>query len=303
MASSRKILITGGSGMIGSRLTTLLTERGYEVAHLSRSKKNPDTKTFLWNPSANQIESGALKDIDAIIHLAGAGIADKRWNADIKKEILLSRTQSSGLLAETLRKEPHRVQVLVSASGISYYGVEDPVRAFVESDPPADDFLARVTIAWEKDVDELKDVLRTVRIRTGAVLSTKGGALVRLAQPVKFFVGAPLGSGKQCVNWIHLDDVCGIYIKAIEDSSMRVVYNAVAPLPVTNKELTLEIARVLKRPLWLPPVPGVIVKLIAGDVAEFVLKGGKVSSEKIEKAGFHFRFKTVSSAMEDLLGK
>jgi uncharacterized protein len=303
MASSKKILITGGSGMIGTRLTELLTGRGYEVAHLSRSKRNPDIKTFLWSPPANEIETGALTDIDAIIHLAGAGIADKRWNADVREEILLSRIQSAGLLAKTLRKEPHRVQALISASGISYYGLVDPGRPFVESDPPAGDFLAQVTIAWEKDVVELKDVLRTVSIRCGAVLSTEGGALVKLAQPVKFFVGAPLGSGKQYVNWVHVDDVCGIYIKAIEDTSMRGAYNAVAPHPVTNKELTQEIARVLKRPLWLPPVPGVVVKLIAGDVAEFVLEGVKVSSEKIEKAGYHFRYNTIRSALEDLLAK
>ena len=305
MESAKKILITGGSGMIGTRLTALLTARGYRVSHLVRSRRDSSVNSFIWNPDRNEIDINALQDVDVIIHLAGKGVADKRWNAQHKKEILSSRTDSVRLLNKTLAKADHHVSTFISASGISYYGLGDPPgNAFVESDPSATDFMARVTVAWEKEVLAISEpAIRKVMIRTGVVLSRTGGALAKLITPVKYFVGAPLGSGKQYTNWIHLDDLCGIYIKAIEDPLMSGAYNAVAPNPVTNKELTREIARVLKRPLWLPPVPGFLVKLIAGEVAEVVLKGGKISSKRIENEGFEFEFREVRPALEDLLAR
>ena len=287
--------------MIGTRLTTLLQGRGYDVSHLGRARKNGAVKTFIWNPAKNEIDTEALSEADAIINLAGAGIADRRWNDRWKKEILLSRTESARLLNETLRAHSHHVAAFISASGISYYGLEDRGRPFVESDPPAGDFMAGVAAAWEREVDALRGTgLRVVKVRTGVVLAREGGALKKLELPVKFFVGAPLGSGQQYVNWIHLDDLCRVYVKAIEDASMQGAYNAVAPNPVTNRELTRAIAKVLKRPLWLPAVPAFAVKLLAGEVAEVVLKGGKVSAEKIEKAGFEFQFKNLEQALEAL---
>ncbi len=297
----KNILITGGSGTIGRRLTMLLKKTGYNVSHLGRTRRNNDVKTYIWNPEKKEIETGALKDIDAIVHLAGAGIADKRWNDRQKEKILLSRTESTRLLKETLSSHAHHVTAFISSSGISYYGLEDKEKFFVESDPPENDFMATVTTAWEHEVDALSSLgLRTVKVRTGVVLNREGGALRRLETPIKYFVGAPLGSGEQYVSWIHIDDLCRIYIKAIEDTSMRGAYNAVAPHPVTNRELTRAIARALKRPLWLPAVPGFIVRIIAGEVADVVLKGGRVSSEKIEKAGFDFQFRSIDSALEDL---
>ena len=288
--------------MIGRRLTSLLLQKGYRVCHLGRTKNRNGVKSYLWDPYKKEIEKEALRDVDVIIHLAGAGIADKRWTEKRKREILRSRTEPTRLLYETLSSVQHRVNTFISASGISYYGLRDKGSAFVESDQPADDFMARVTIAWEKEADEIeRSGLRVVRIRTGVVLSPDGGALEKLVTPVKFFVGAPLGSGKQYMNWIHLDDLCGIYIKAIGDDSMRGAYNAVAPEPVTNERLTEEIAKILKRPLWLPAVPGFIVKAIAGEVADVVLSGGKISSEKVEKAGFSFRFPTLREALRDVL--
>jgi len=304
MQHSKKILVTGGSGMIGHRLTTLLMQRGYEVFHLLRSKKiGSYIKTFIWDPKKKVIEKNALLDADVIIHLAGAGVAEKRWSESHKREILQSRTQSTRLLHETLQREKHHVSTFISASGISFYGLGDPSGdAFIESDAPATDFMAQVTLAWEAQTEKMNELgIRTVKIRTGVVLSRRGGALEKLAQPVKLFLGAPLGSGNQYVNWIHLDDLCAIYIKAIEDQAIRGVYNGVAPNPVTNKELTKQIARALKKPLWLPNVPGLVVKLIAGEVAMVVLKGGKVSSEKIRNTGFDFKFKTVQHALQDLL--
>lgn len=288
--------------MIGSRLTEHLLSHGYEVSHLSRSGKNATVKTFLWDPSAFRIDENALKDVDAVIHLAGTGIADKRWTAKRKNEILLSRTESTRLLNHALRNTPNDVKTLVSASGTSFYGLENTERPFIERDAPGDDFMARVTVAWENEVDQAPDRLRVVKLRTGVVLSESGIAMRKLTLPIKLFVGAPLGSGKQYVSWIHIDDVCRMYVKALQDEAMQGVYNAVAPNPVTNQELTRQLANVLHRPLWLPPVPGFVVKMIAGEVADVVLKGGRISSQKIEQAGFDFQFASVRSALQDLLG-
>ena len=302
MSVGKNILITGGSGMIGMRLTTFLVGKGHNVSHLSRSQGRAAVRTFKWDPERSYIDSHALADADTIIHLAGAGIADKRWSARRKQEILLSRTESTRLIAEALVRIPNRVKTLISASGISYYGLAESKRSFIESDVPGDDFMAKVSIAWEKEVDAARDRVRVVKIRTGVVLNKDGIAMKKLTMPVKFFVGAPLGSGKQCVNWIHIDDVCRIYVKAVEDATLQGAYNAVAPNPVTNAELTRELARVLKRPMFLPPIPGFLVRLIAGEVADVVLKGGSISSLKIQQTGFEFQFKTVRSALEDLLG-
>ena len=302
MRKSRNILITGGSGMIGTRLTELLLEAGHIVSHLSRSRRGQRVKTFLWDPGKKEIENEAMENPDVIIHLAGAGIADKRWSEARKKEILLSRTQSTSFLHDLLAKEKHQVSAFISASGISYYGLEETLRPFLETDPAGRDFMAGVTAAWEKEIDKINRTgVRVVKIRTGVVLSRIGGALEKLAMPVRFFVGAPLGSGRQVVNWIHIEDLCRFYLKAVEDSTIHGAYNAVSPHPVTNRKMTEEIAHALKRPLWLPPVPAFMVKMIAGEVAQVVLEGGPISSEKIQRTGFEFRFATIREALRDLL--
>lgn len=298
----KRILITGASGMIGRRLSDLLLKRGHQVSLLGRSEKVKGLKTFLWDPARMQMETEAIREAEAIIHLAGAGVADKRWNARRKMEILRSRTDSTRLLKETLERVPNSVKTFVSASGINYYGLEEPGKEFQEEDPPGNDFLARVTLAWEKEADTVKELgLRVVKIRMGAVLSASGGALQKLAAPVRYFVGAPLGSGKQYVNWIHIDDACRLFIKAVEDSSMIGAYNGVAPTPVTNKKMTEAIAEALNRPLWLPPVPGFVVKIVAGEVAEIVLKGEKVSAKNVKSAGFEFQYETIEAALKNLL--
>lgn len=301
MPHSKNILITGGSGMVGSRLTTLLVKQGYDVSHLGRSRKRKGVKTFLWDPMRNEIEKEALKNISVVVHLAGAGIADKRWNAHRKKEILESRTQSARLIRNALLKEGHQMDAFISASGINYYGLEDAGNAFVESDEPGNDFMARVSYAWEREADAFAALgVRVVKIRTGVVLSRDSIALRRIAFPVKLFVGAPLGTGRQYFNWIHLDDLCCMYLRAIEDHSLQGPYNGVSPDPVTNSALTREIADILKRPLWLPGVPAFVVRAVAGEVADIVLKGGRVSADKIQEAGFHFQFPTLRSALENI---
>lgn len=303
MDNLKNVLITGGSGLIGKRLTALLMQKGYSVSHLGRSEgKISGVRSFKWDVAHQTIESEALENVQTIIHLAGAGVNDQRWSDKRKKEILHSRTDSTQLLKHTLEKMDHQVKTFISASGIGYYGFAGGEKSFVEEDLAGTDFLAKVTAAWENESAKLKDIgLRVVRIRTGVVLSNQGGALKELAKPIKLGVGAPLGTGEQILSWIHIDDLCNIFIKALEDKSMDGIYNGVAPHPVTNKAMTQAIAKTLNKPLLLPPIPGLIIKMVVGEVAEIVLNGSVISSKKIQKAGFHFQFQTVQEALKDLL--
>lgn len=301
---NKNILITGASGLIGTRLTELLHEKGHRIAHLSRTPRSGNAKTFVWNIAKHQIDPEAFQSTDAIVHLAGTGIADKPWTDARKKEILKSRTESAKLLYDELKKGNHAVKVLVSASAIGYYGLNDTNALFTENRKPGSDFLADVVRQWEEAVDEIASLgIRVVKIRAGIVLSEKGGALTEMVRPVKFYAGAPLGSGNQHVSWIHLDDLCRIFIKAIEDDTMEGVYNGVAPNPVTNKEFTTILASVVNRPIILPHIPAFILKLLLGEMASLVLKGSKISSYRIQNAGFQFQFTDVKNALQDLLDR
>jgi uncharacterized protein len=299
---TKNVLITGASGLIGARLTELLYEKGHRIAHLSRSRRSGKATTFLWDPSKNKMDNEALQAADAIIHLAGEGLAEKPWTEKRKQEIIKSRTESTRLLYEVLNKGNYPVKTFVSASAIGYYGVADANRLFTEDDNRGTDFLANVVYHWENAVDQISTLgIRVVKIRTGIVLSEQGGALKELIKPVKFYVGAPLGSGEQVMSWIHLDDLCRIFIKAVEDETLQGAYNGVAPNPVTNKEFTRSLGKVLHKPIILPGVPSFALKFLLGEMAGMVLKGAKISSAKIQKAGFQFKFSNLENALSDLL--
>jgi uncharacterized protein len=299
---NKNILITGASGLIGSRLTELLHEKGYRIAHLSRTVRSGTTKTFLWDINKDKIDNESLRSTDAIIHLAGESIGGKPWTKERKNEILKSRTHSTWLLYDELKKGNHNVKALVSASAIGYYGPDEKGGYFNEGDEQGKGFLAEVVHQWEEFVDQISTLgIRVVKIRTGVVLSEKGGALKELMKPVKFYAGAPLGKGTQVLSWIHLDDLCKIYIKAIEDESMEGIYNAVAPNPVTNREFTHRLATAMNRPIILPPIPSFVLKLLLGEMSDLVLKGTKVSNEKIQASGFKFQFDNLEDALTDLL--
>lgn len=296
------VLITGGSGLIGKRLTELLLQQGHRVSHLGRTKHDGSVKSFTWNIDQRQIEPEALQGIDAIVHLAGAGIADKPWTDERKREILESRTNSTRLLYDELKKGSHTVKTFISASAMGYYGFENQEEIFKEENPPGKDFQALVAQQWEKEVDTLGALgIRVVKIRTGIVLSEKGGALKELMRPVKFYVGAPLGSGDQYMSWIHIDDHCGIFVKTMEDQKMEGVYNSVAPNPTTNRAFTNAIAKTIHKPLFLPPIPSFVLKFLLGEMAELVLYGNRVSADKIHQAGYEFKFEYVEDALQDLL--
>jgi hypothetical protein len=301
---NQNILITGGSGMIGTRLTQLLTQRGYSVSHLGRTARHDGVKTYLWDIHKRTIDRSALATADAVVHLAGANVGEKRWTKKRKRDILQSRLESTELLYQELRKGKHNVMTLVSASAVGYYGSGRDQYYFTEKDKQGQGFQADVVAKWERAVDKIATLgIRVVKLRGGVVLSEKGGALKEMMLPVKLYVGSPLGTGDQMMSWIHIDDLCRMYIKAIEDESMEGVYNAVAPNPVSNKEFTKIIARTLKKPIWLPRVPGFVIEILFGEMAEVVLQGSMISSEKIESARFDFKFVNVQDALQDLLKK
>ena len=299
---NNKILITGASGLIGKRLTEMLLEKGYQVAHLSRSKKSAPVPSFVWDVDAGEIDITALEGISTIIHLAGAGVADKRWSHSRKEEILQSRVKSTQLLFNTLLNNPNQVKSFISASAIGYYGFGTSDEVFHEQSQFGSDFLANVTREWEEDVDKISSLrMRVAKLRIGIVLSDKGGALVEMAKPIRLGFGSPLGSGKQYLSWIHLDDLCAMFIKAVETDLMQGAYNAVSGNWVTNKEMTKTIAKILNKPLWLPNVPAFVLKLVVGQMAEIVLNGSKVSADKIKSTGFNFKYKDLRQALESLL--
>ena len=295
------ILITGASGLIGVRLTEILLEKGHCVAHLGRSKKSGGVPSYVWDVEKGEIDLKSLEGTDAIIHLAGAGVAEKRWTHRRKLEILESRTKSSTLLYETLKNTIHNVKVVVSASAIGYYGGARGLEVVTEESKPGQDYLAKVVVDWEKAVDRISTLgIRVAKIRIGIVLSEKGGALKEMAVPVKWGMGAPLGTGEQMVSWIHLDDLCNLFIKAVEDASMFGAYNGVSPHPVTNREMTQAIAKILERSLFLPAVPTFVLKLMIGEMADIVVTGSNVSSEKIQRSGFKFKFTDLDNTLRNL---
>lgn len=300
---NKNILITGGSGLLGKQLTEELLTQGHRVSHLSRSKgKDPRVKTFLWDVDKGQIDEHCIDGMDTIIHLAGAGIADKRWTEERKREIVESRTKSIELVYGLMRAKAHRVHSVISASGIGIYSNRGD-ELLTEDSAQAHDFIGTCCIAWEKAVDAGKELgIRILKFRTGVVLSTDGGALPQLAMPIKFGIGSPLGNGKQWIPWIHHRDVLEMYMMGINNENLSGVYNMVAPQPVTNTGITKAVARQLHRPLWAPRVPAFLIKLLFGEMASLVLGSTRVSAQKIEDAGYQFKYPDVASALKEIYG-
>lgn len=293
-----QILITGGTGFIGKELHAFLVQNGHQVKILSR--KGGD---YAWNIDQKTIDSNCLKGIDCIVHLAGAGIADKPWTKARKAELIASRVESTHLLWRLLQSSDHQVKTFVSASAIGFYGADSGEQICEETSLPGNDFLADCTQQWEKAVDQIADLgIRTVKVRIGLVLSEKGGIFPVLSKPIRWGFGAVLGTGKQWQSWIHLSDLVRIFQLCIENNSLKGVYNAVAPNPIRHKEMTQIIAKKLHRPLFLPAIPAFFLKLLLGEMAVLVTGGNKVSSERIQKeANFSFSFVEFSTTLTQIL--
>ena len=299
----KNVLITGGTGLIGTKLSELLLEKGYSVSILSRSEKNlPNIKTYIWDVKAQTIDENAVKNADYIIHLAGKNIGDERWTADVKKDIIQSRKNSTALLFDAIKKYKPNLNAFISSSAVGYYGLEKSEKFFTEEDTAGKDFLADVCIKWEENVEHIAKLgIRTAIIRTGVVLSKKGGALEQMALPVKLCAGAALGSGKQYIPWIHLNDICNLYLKAIKDESFEGIFNGVGDQHINNDDFTRTIAKVLKKPYFLPNIPSFLIKTALGERAVIALKGNKVSAEKIKAKGFKHEYLKLEDALINLL--
>jgi hypothetical protein len=298
------VLITGASGLIGTRLTEMFLQKGYRVAHLGRTRRNGPVPSFVWDIAKQTIDPEALSGIDTIIHLAGAGVADQRWTPARKKEIMDSRVLSTELLYQSLKSIPNEVRSVVGASAIGYYGFGPGHELLNEDSVPGNDFLSQVVVAWEQKMDQVITLQKRVaKIRIGIVLSERGGALMEMARPVRFGVGSSLGKGTQMVSWIHIDDLCRLFIKATDDQSMEGAYNGVAPNAVTNRDLTKAIAQVLHRPLWAPAVPGFVLHILLGEMADLIIQGSNVSAARTLQSGFQYAFTDVTSAVKDLLAR
>jgi len=297
--------------MVGTAVGKLLLEKGYEVIVLTRDaggNKQPATKGLSyaqWDIKNQTIDTEAVQKADYIIHLAGAGVADKRWSAKRKKEIADSRVQSGALIAKTLKETPNKIKAIVSISGIGWYGPDAVIpnpKPFVETDAAATDFLGETCRQWEAAIEPVTLLgKRLVKLRTGIVLSNEGGALSEFRKPLRLGVAAVLGSGSQVVSWIHIEDLCRIFLKAIEDHAMTGIYNAVSPKPVNNKTLTLQLAKATRGKFYLPlHVPSFVLQMVLGEMSVEVLKSATVSAHKIRTAAFDFIYPTIEAAINAL---
>ena len=300
-----RVLITGATGLIGQEIVNQCHKKDIKVNYLTTSKskieQNENYMGFYWNPKVKEIDADCFKGVDAIINLAGATIS-KRWTSSYKKTIISSRTETTALLIQTLKKIKHEVKQVVSASAIGIY--PDSLTKYYDQTYKEinSSFLGQVVSVWEKAVDEFSKLnIKVSKIRIGLVLSDKGGALTEIVKPIKFGVGSAFGSGKQWQSWIHIHDLSNLFVYVLE-KEIAGVYNGVAPNPVSNTELTKAAASVLKKPLFMPNIPKFLMKLVLGEMHIILFESQRVSSKKISDKGFNFQYHYLEPALKDLLG-
>ncbi len=310
----KTVLITGGTGLVGTALTKLLLSKGYHVIILTRDPKKSTARgafgnqvTYAaWDVKTQTIDEAAVMQADYIIHLAGAGVVEKRWTDAYKKEILDSRTDSSKLLITALSNNNHHVKTLISASAIGWYGAdnEQSLQGGFTEDATADNsFLGTTCRLWEESTLPVEEMgIRRVCLRIGIVLANEGGALAEFKKPVRFGMAAILGSGTQVVSWIAISDLCEMFCFALENNNLHGSYNAVAPSPITNKMLTITLAKAVKGQWYIPlHVPAFVLQLMLGESSIEVLKSTTVAANKIEMAGFHFKLRNIKEAITALV--
>jgi len=299
-----RILVTGATGLIGSAIVKQCHAKGIAVHYLttrtSKLSNNENYKGFYWNPNAGEIDIDCLKDVDTIIHLVGASIS-KRWTKSHKQAILDSRLKTTALLHDTIKKNPNTIKRIISASAIGYYPSSE-TKYYTENETQvSNSFLGQVVNVWEQEVNTFKALdIKIAKVRIGLVFSNKGGAFPEIAKPIKYAAGAVMGSGKQWVSWIHLEDLTRLFMHVL-DHNLEGVYNGVSPNPITNKELTVATAKKLKKPLVLPNIPRFAMKLTLGEMHILLFESQRVSSKKIEDTGFSFNYNNLALALEELV--
>lgn len=305
-SSTLAVTIAGGTGLVGSHLANLLASKGYDVTILSRKQRSPAGKLNYasWDVEKGVVDDDAIRYADVIIHLAGENVGKGRWTAKRKKQILESRTRTSKVLIDAMKKF-RRQRTFLSASAIGWYGPDPKIpnpQPFTEDMPSAPGFLGETCAAWEASVQPaIATGARVVILRTGIVLSRDGGAYPEYLKPIKLGVATIFGSGNQVVSWIHIDDLSRLYLYALENASMAGVYNAVAPNPVDNRTLMLTIAQQVRKSFFIPVyVPEFALKIALGEMSIEVLKSATVSSRKIHDAGFSFIYPSITSAIPAL---
>lgn len=302
-SNQQKVLITGGSGLVGRYLTSMLLSGGYDVAHLSRKQDQfGRVRVFRWDPDKGIVDPIVFEGVDFIVHLAGANIGGMRWSNKRKMEIGSSRVDSAKLLFKVITENNIPLRAFISASAVGYYGSLTTEKIFSENDPPADDFLGTVCRKWEEAADSFSAAgTRVVKIRTGVVMEKSDSALSKMMMPAKFGFLVQTGNGRQYMPWIHITDLCNIYLKAITDQNMDGAFNAVSPQHVTHREFVKILGRVSGKPVFPVPVPGIILKAALGEMSDVVLKGSMVSAEKISKSGYTFLYPELGGALKEVL--
>lgn len=300
----QNVVLTGGTGFIGKKLTRLLLENGFSVSVLSRSvKENSEGISYYkWDVDAGTIDEQAILNADYVIHLAGENIGAKRWTVNRKKAILDSREKSTQLLFSCLHKHNKQLKAFVSASGVGIYGAITDEVICSETTPAASDFLGTVCQKWEAATNPIRDLgIRTVQIRTGLVLGKGDGVLQQLIPLFKYKLGSAIGSGKQYMPWIHIDDLCRIYLASMLNSEMQGPYNAAINDSTNNTIFSSALTKVFGYTIWLPNVPAFVLQLVLGEMAQLVLKGRRINSEAIEKTGFQFQYTDLEKALRDCI--
>lgn len=295
------ILIAGGTGLIGSRLTTLLLEEGFQVSYLSREAKTKNgIPSYQWNPATKTLDASALVGITHIVNLAGESIAGSRWSDSFKEKIIKSRLDASATLLNALLSNENNVKAIIGSSAIGIYGDRSDELLFEES-KSGNGFLSETVIKWESSYDHFP--IRKVLLRTGIVLSKNGGALVPMATPIKFGITPLLGSGKQYMSWIHIDDICKMYIHAIRNESMVGVYNAVAPTAIHHHAFMLSLRSVINKISIPIPIPSFLLNIMMGEQKSIVLDSINASANKIIKSGYEFHFTNLDIALDEIYAK
>lgn len=296
------ILITGGTGLVGNRMSHLLKNKGYRVIHLSRTRNlEAEFPAFHWDINKQEIDAEAITEADYIVHLAGANVAGGTWTKKRKQIIIDSRVKSAKLLQQTIKRTGHQPKAVICASASGYYA-DAGDKILDESGKKGNGFLAEVVEKWEVANDGFHDLgTRTVKLRIGIVLSTKGGALEKMLPSYAARIGSYFGNGSQYYSWIHIDDLCEMFIHSIENEKVDGIYNAIAPNPVRNRTLAKKIGTAMDKSVFLMPAPVSAMRIVMGEMADIVLDGVRLSAEKIEQTGFKFKYDMVEAALRDLL--